>query len=103
MTPRKIQYWVIPPKANGEFVACMENVLENYAQPYDSQFAVHRVDEQPDQLLTGTRGAEAKKVILVCDTLNTLTIGAFYEAFPAEQARELVRRLDFRYTLKHGS
>ena len=31
MTPRKIQYWVIPPEANGEFVACMENVvvLEN--------------------------------------------------------------------------
>ena len=31
MTPRKIQYWVIPPEANGEFVACMENVLETYA------------------------------------------------------------------------
>jgi hypothetical protein len=28
MTPRKIQYWVIPPETNGEFVACMENVLE---------------------------------------------------------------------------
>jgi len=27
MTSRKIQYWVIPPAANGEFVACMENVL----------------------------------------------------------------------------
>jgi hypothetical protein len=33
MTPRKIQYWVIPPEANGEFVAGMENVLETYAQP----------------------------------------------------------------------
>jgi len=26
MTSRKIQYWVIPPTANGAFVACMENV-----------------------------------------------------------------------------
>ena len=30
-------------------------------------------------------------------------MGAFYEAFPAEQARELVRRLEFCYTPKHGS
>ncbi|MFV1968483.1 MAG: hypothetical protein ACC628_23915 [Pirellulaceae bacterium] len=40
MTQRKIQYWVIPPDANGEFVACMENVLETYVQPYDKRFPV---------------------------------------------------------------
>jgi hypothetical protein len=51
MTPRKIQYWVIPPEANGEFVACMENVLETYAQPYDPRFPVVCMDEQPVQLL----------------------------------------------------
>ena len=28
MTKRKIQYWVIPPEASSEFVACMEEVLE---------------------------------------------------------------------------
>ena len=32
MTNRKIQYWVIPPKADGEFVACMEEVRETYEQ-----------------------------------------------------------------------
>jgi hypothetical protein len=47
MTSRKIQYWVIPPAANGEFVACMENVLETYAQPYDTRFPVVCMDEQP--------------------------------------------------------
>jgi hypothetical protein len=31
------------------------------------------------------------------------TPGAFYEAFPPEEARELVRRLEFRHTPKHGS
>ena len=31
MTRRKIQYWVIPPEANSEFVASMENVLDTYA------------------------------------------------------------------------
>ena len=45
----------------------------------------------------------AEKVILVCDNLNTHTPGAFYDVFPADQARELVKRLEFRYTPKHGS
>ena len=32
MTRRKIEYWVIPPEADGEFVAAMEEVLETYAR-----------------------------------------------------------------------
>lgn len=55
-----------------------------------------------EQLLQ-RRYAEAEKVTLVCDNLNTHTKGAFYEAFPAERARQLVRRIEFRYTPKHGS
>lgn len=55
MTPRKIQYWVIPPKTNGEFVAAMENVLDTYAQPYDPRYPVLTMDEQPVQLLKETR------------------------------------------------
>lgn len=168
MTRRKIQSWAVsngtgPPEANSEFVACMENVLDTYAQPYDADFPVLCMDEQPVQLLKETRVpiaatrehprrvddeyerngtasifmfteplsgwrmvhvreqrtkvdwavemekllrtryANAQKVILVCDNLNTHTMGAFYEAFPADKARELVRRLDFRFTPKHGS
>ena len=163
MSQRKIQYWVIPPEANSEFVASMEEVLDTYAQPYDRSFPVLCMDEQPVQLLKETRVpvaatkrhprrvdyeyeragtasifmfceplsgwrevhvrqqrtkidwalemgellrtryAEATKVILVCDNLNTHTKGAFYEAFPPEKARAIVRRLDFRPTPKHGS
>ena len=54
------------------------------------------------ELLT-TRFANAGKVMLVCDNLNTHTKGAFYEAFPSEQARALVQRLEFHCTPKHGS
>ena len=54
------------------------------------------------ELLT-TRFAEAEKVLLVCDNLNTHTKGAFYKAFPSEQARALVQRLEFHDTPKHGS
>lgn len=163
MTKRKIQYWVIPPEADAEFVASMEEVLETYAQPYDEAYPVLCMDEQPVQLLKETREPiaatknhprrvdyeyeragtasifmfceplagwrevsarpqrtkvdwaeeianlletrykDCEKVILVCDNLNTHTRGAFYEAFSAEKARRLVKKLEFRYTPKHGS
>ena len=163
MTKRKIQYWVIPPDADAEFAACMEDVLELYAQPYNAAFPVVCMDEQPVQLtketrqpitatmkhpqrvdyeyeragtacifmfaeplsgwrkvnarprrtkvdwalemeeLLGTRYANAEKVMLVCDNLNTHTCGAFYEAFEAKKAREFVRRIEFHHTPKHGS
>ncbi len=163
MTKRKIQYWVIPPDADAEFAACMEDVLETYARPYDAAFPVVCMDEQPVQLtketrepiaatrehpqrvdyeyertgtacifmfaeplsgwrrvssrprrtkvdwalemedLLRTRYADVEKVMLVCDNLNTHTRGAFYEAFEAKKARELVRRIEFHYTPKHGS
>jgi hypothetical protein len=163
MTNRKIEYWVIPPEADAEFVAGMEDVLEIYERPYDPQCPVLCMDEQPTQLVNETRTpipatakhpkrvdyeyervgvanifmfteplagwrevavrqtktkldwavemarllegryAHCPKVILVCDNLNTHTKGAFYEAFEPGRARELVRRIEFHHTPKHGS
>ncbi len=163
MTKRKIQYWVIPPDADCEFVACMEDVLDTYALPYDQSVPIVCMDEQPVQLLNETKKpiaatknhpqrvdyeyeragtaslfmfaeplsgwrkvsvrpqrtkidwaiemeellrtkyAHAEKVILICDNLNTHTRGAFYKAFPADKARAIVRRIELRYTPKHGS
>lgn len=42
--------------------------------------------------LLNTRYADCDRVTLVCDNLNTHTKGAFYEAFPADQAREYGKR-----------
>jgi hypothetical protein len=163
MTNRKIEYWVIPPEADGEFAASMEEVLETYSKPYAAAFPVLCMDEQPVQLLKETRRpipatakhakrvdyeyeragtanifmfteplagwrevtvrptktkldwatemarlldgryADCEKVVLVCDNLNTHTKGAFYEAFEPDRARQLVRRIEFRHTPKHGS
>jgi len=163
MTNKKIEYWVIPPESDAEFVASMEDVLATYAMPYNKTIPVICMDEQPVQLLKETRQAipatinhpqrvdyeyeragtasifmfteplsgwravnvrpqrkkidwaleieellrtkyeKAEKIILICDNLNTHTRGAFYEAFPAEKAREIVKRIEFRYTPKHGS
>jgi hypothetical protein len=55
MTNRKIAYRVIPPTADGEFVARMEVLLDTYARPYDPRFPVLCMDEQPVQLLKETR------------------------------------------------
>jgi len=46
---------VIPPKQDGDFVACMEDVLEVYRRPYDPAFPVVCMDEQPTQLIRETR------------------------------------------------
>lgn len=55
MTKRKIEYWVILPEADAEFVACMEDVLETYAKAYNPQNPVVCMDEQPVQLIGETR------------------------------------------------
>ena len=46
---------------------------------------------------------DTELVILVCDNLNTHTLGALYEAFEPAEAKRLANRLDIRYTPKHGS
>lgn len=55
MTKRKIEYWVIPPEADAEFVAGMEEVLETYERAYDPACPVVCMDEQPVQLVGETR------------------------------------------------
>jgi hypothetical protein len=39
----------------------------------------------------------------VLDHLNTHKMASLYDVFPAEQARELARKLECHYTPKHGS
>ena len=48
-------YWVIPPAADAEFAAHMEQVLDAYAKPYDAACPVLCMDEQPVQLTRETR------------------------------------------------
>ena len=45
----------------------------------------------------------ARKIHLVCDNLNTHHIASLYEAFPAEQAHRLARRLEITHTPRNGS
>jgi len=47
--------------------------------------------------------ADAEKIVLVMDNLNTHSPGSFYEAFEPRIARALTERLEIHYTPKHGS
>ncbi len=46
---------MIPPEQNGNFVACMEKVLEVYKRPYNPRFPVVCMDESPKQLIGETK------------------------------------------------
>lgn len=47
--------WVIPPKANAEFVYHMEDVLDLYHQPYDPRYPTVCFDETSKQLILGIK------------------------------------------------
>jgi hypothetical protein len=156
------EQWCIP-EVSTEFVACMEDVLELYTEPYDPQRPKVNFDETSKQLIretrqplptqprrpqrydyeyerAGTRNlflfveaqagfrhvnvteqrtmidcahqmkwlvdvaypqAEVMRVVL--DNLNTHKAASLYEAFAPEEARRIVKKLEFHYTPKHGS
>jgi hypothetical protein len=47
--------------------------------------------------------AEAEKIVLVLDNLNTHTAASLYEAFDPAEAKRLADKLEIHYTPKHGS
>lgn len=46
---------------------------------------------------------DAETIVLVQDNLNTHKPASLYEAFPPEEARRLIEKLEVHYTPKHGS
>jgi transposase len=46
---------------------------------------------------------DAERIRVVLDNLSTHAPGSLYEAFPAPEARRVLRRLEFHFTPKHAS
>jgi hypothetical protein len=46
---------------------------------------------------------EAEVIRVVLDNLNTHKAASLYEAFAPEEARRIIKKLEFHYTPKHGS
>ena len=108
MTKRKIEYWVIPPDQDAEFVADMENVLEIYAEAYDQRHPVMCMDEQPVQLLKETKvpieatKEHAKRVDYDYERNGTASIFMFAEplsGFRKSTARQLRTKIDWAIEL----
>ena len=104
MTKRKIEYWVIPPDQDAEFVADMENVLETYAEAYDPLHPVLCMDEQPVQLLKETKvpidatKKHARRVDYEYERNGTASIFMFAEplsGFRQATARERRTKVDW--------
>ena len=53
--------------------------------------------------LVDLRYAEAERIVLVMDNLNTHTPASLYETFEPKEARRLAQKLEIHYTPKHGS
>lgn len=154
--------WCIPT-TGAEYVACMEDVLDLYEQPYDPLRPQVCYDEWRRALIGESRASlpaepgkrkrvdyeyrrngtaylhmlfeplmgkrdirvtgqhtkqdfahcmqwlvdefypQAVLVRVVLDNLATHKPAALYEAFPPEEARRILRKLEFHYTPKHGS
>jgi len=47
--------------------------------------------------------SDARTIVLVQDNLNTHKPASLYEAFPPEEARRIIEKLEIHYTPKHGS
>jgi hypothetical protein len=46
---------------------------------------------------------DAEKIVLVTDNLNTHTMWSLYEAFPPDEARRVLDKIEWHYTPEHGS
>ena len=53
--------------------------------------------------LTDLHYPKADRIRVVLDNLSTHTAGALYQTFPAEEARRVLRRIEFHYVPKHAS
>lgn len=148
---------------SAEYVACMEDVLDLYAEPYNARRPVVNFDEKSKQLVAETRTPipaepgraerfdyeyrrggvanlfafcearagwrhlsvterhtkqdfaeqmrwlvdegfpRAERIRVVLDNLSTHKAASLYERFAPEEARRILRKLEFHYTPKHGS
>lgn len=59
--------------------------------------------QQVQAVVDAPRYAQAERITLVCDNLNTHRLASLYEAFPPEQALRLAKKLELVHTPRHGS
>ena len=59
--------------------------------------------QQVRALVDDPRYADADRITVVCDQLNTHALGSVYKAFTADEALRIANRIEMVHTPKHGS
>jgi transposase len=70
---------ITPYRGNSDFAECMRDLVDDPGY------------------------AEAEVIRIVLDNLNTHRPSALYQSLPPEEARRILRKIEFHYTPKHGS
>lgn len=105
-----VEYWVIPPEQDAEFVADMEAVLATYALPYAPNRPLVCMDEQPVQLVLETRNPlpatkdHGLRVDYEYERNGTASIFMFVEpltGFRQATARERRTKEDWAFEVAH--
>jgi len=101
--------WCIPPHQDARFVACMEDVLEVYARPYDPQRPVVCLDEGAKQLLGEVREprlmqpGQPRRLDNEYERRGTCALFMLFEPLAARrfvQVRERRTALDYAHVVK---
>jgi len=99
--PEKYDYEYERKGVNNVFMVCEPLVGERRVSVTDRRTKVDWAKCVKE--IVDTHYPEAAKITLVMDNLNTHKPASLYEAFPPEEARRLLSKLEFHYTPKHGS
>ena len=101
--------WVIPPKANAEFVCAMEDVLEVYTRPYDPLRPQVCLDECSKQLVAETRSplpagpGQAERFDYEYERCGTANLFMLFEPLAGKRHVEVTERrtaVDFAHVVR---
>jgi hypothetical protein len=106
--------WAMRPgdnkKVDSEYVrkgtCCIFAFVEALAGRHHASVRKHRtaIDWAEEiKYLVDAMYPDKEKIILVMDNLNTHKASSLYKAFPPEEARRIMKKLEIHYTPKHGS
>jgi hypothetical protein len=103
------EQWVIPPKANAEFVCAMEDVLEVYQRPYDPKRPQVCLDEASKQLVAQTRTplpaepGQPQREDYEYERRGTANLFMLFEPLAGQRQVKVTQRrtaVDFAYVLR---
>jgi hypothetical protein len=100
-----------PERIDHEYVREGQCTVWMFVEPLAGWRSVRTTDRrtaidwahQVQQLVNDRRYAQAERITLVCDNLNTHTLASLYQAFEPAEALRLAQKLELVYTPKHGS